>query len=262
VITSACSETRLYDFSPSGRYILFYESQPSSGLVRYDTKNYQRYPLQALGGVNYFLSDTVIVVYSVQGAYIEDIEENTITQIPVFKPNYEELVSNDILYILQNADQINLVDQKRLFVALAKDYKNRPQQNILIDALGFEEDIFAFFAANNILYSIPATPYIQGPAPIYYPYSLDEQRFWAAADGIHLSQTNQLIVASEQSATAVTSVWPQGWVNDNHAVVYGDGNRIPLVGGSFLFPTLIDVPQPILLLEVPPQYWAENEATP
>jgi hypothetical protein len=164
---------------------------------------------------------------------------------------------------LENAERVYATSgttRRNYIIGLTHNYK-ADSSNI---AFYWDSDIQIVLdklSESGIAYQELSLPYIQGLAPMYYPYSLGEQRFWAATDGIHLSQTNQLIVASEQSATAVTSVWPQGWVNDNHAVVYGDGNRLPLIGGSFLFPTLIDVPQPILLLEVPPQYWAENEAT-
>jgi hypothetical protein len=259
VMSSACAEPYLKGFSPSGRYVLLSEQHPQQRAIRLDMLTGETLDISFTTGNPFFLTDDLLLTaYSPDDLYfVVDLTDKVATQVTPAESLDAALVK------LREADRVWVTNDQFSYpyvIGIVDDYKYNTQGNVALKWQGKKQELLDKLNEGGVKYDI-IPPYIRGHSPPYDFYSLDEQ-LYADRKGIYLVRTGQLIVANSQEHRTATTVGPAGWVLDNHAVVYGMGGRVSLVGGNIFLPTLVDVPQPILLLEVPPQYWATPTPEP
>lgn len=258
VLVSACVEPSLQSFSPNGRYVTVVERVPRSRTVRIDLQTGQRLVTALGGGSSYFLDDTLLLgrlSLKEKDALLLDLSDGRVTSVPFVDIARYDVSQEAVLEVLRQAERVVAMRGGAfpwLIVGLATDYRQHPDKTIVIYGnSGFLQTL----ADEGISHTEVPPPYVDGPSPDYHRYSLKRQ-FWADSDGIYLAQTEQRIVTTPPDAPG-----PAGWVLNDQAVVYGYGEYAFLIETD-VFGDHFPVPQPILLLEVPPGYWATPTPAP
>ncbi|MBN1430788.1 MAG: hypothetical protein JXB07_20630 [Anaerolineae bacterium] len=254
VLVSACEQPLLQDISPNGRYVLISRG-PDHSRFLLDMETDQSQEVQA-GGINSFLNNTLIMTRSQEGTFLLDIQDSTRTPAIYVDDLYKKPPSEQVRQALKDAAQAYKVDG--YFVALAPDYKHSPDGNVVI--LFSNSDYWRRLEAilNELGVSYTEIPSQKAGSVEGAQYSHNGQ-LWADTEGIHMESTGQIVVPSGQQAPSLYahSFGAGRWVNNDRAVVYGGGGYRYLFGGGGFSPAFLPYPLPILLLEVPPEYWPE-----
>ncbi len=266
VLASACVKPFLYSFSPSGRFVIVSAREPKIQVLRFDLETGQTLSThledKAINDVR-FLNDNLLLVRLAygQGYSLLDVNDGALTKIPSVEydldSQFNHLESTTLVTVKQ-AEQVIVtgdIDNSLDVVALTYDYKQHPERGIVIHSSGFSspKSLLKILNDEAITYSQVLLPYKAGSLPGAY-YSIGGE-IWADDLGVY-STTKELIVATGQSSDGRPyNFGPAGWMLNDQAVVYGTGGSHYLIEGSGIFPAQYPVPQPILLLEVPPEYW-------
>lgn len=256
VIASACDQPHLQDVSPSGRYIVISKGAAHSRFLL-DMETGRSQEVQ-VGGISRFLSDTLLMTRLQEGTFLLDLAEGSLTPAIYIDDLQTGSVSEQVRLALKNASQAYMAGE--YFVALAPDYKHASEGNVVIrisSNIDWEllEPILEEYGLTYILVSSRNTGRVYGAL-----YSHDGQLF-ADENGIHAESTGQLV--SPDGQTVDRGFGMAGWVNNDRAVIYGRGGYgYVMDGGGTFSPSFLPYPLPILLLEVPPEYWPESTATP
>lgn len=155
---------------------------------------------------------------------------------------------------LREAKQVFLISDGDTIVTLAPDFRIYPEHNFLTGWFDIPRDASSgveyFLQENNIVYQ---TILANFPGEVVSP----DGKFVARYDGIYLVETNQKIVEGYPDGGGYLSV--RGWAYDGREAIYSQ----PILGpcliktNFFIFDDtgcFFEVPQPVLMLEVPPEY--------
>ncbi len=257
VLVSACVYPKLVDISPGGRYIVVIKNEPAFARFRLDLVTGETLSLDLTTGAIKFLNDDLLLVSLPDDVYrVWDLKDNIQTTLPIAKHRYKQPLDETVLQYLRRAEQVILVYPRKI-VVLAPNYRDHPDQNLVIETED-EREIVQILRDEGIPFDEPPFP---SPGAYELQYSHDG-KFRADVDGIHLSQTEQLIVSTGQLPPSPGEIWygfgPQGWVQNDQVAVYGYGGIryvIESTGWSAGLFDYLPFPRPILLLEMPPQYW-------
>lgn len=239
---------------------MLFEADPQPRMIRLDLENGAVLDTGQKEEGAWLVRDDLLFVTNDGRALLVDLTDGVQTWVP----RTDSLDS--AMAKLTKAEKVFAISGNlQLYVyvlGLARDYKHDPQDNTVF----YEDDPPSFLntlTENGVRYEASPPAFIRGPEPYGYYFSLDEH-LYADWEGVRLSQTGQLIVATGQTPSmAPYRFGPKGWVLDNHAVVYQGGPWYVLNGdGSIFGHDYFPVPQPILLLEVPPQYWVAPTPVP
>jgi hypothetical protein len=265
VVSSPCSEPYLLGFSPSGRYILLSEQRPQQRAIRLDMQTGESLDISFIEGRSLFLNDDLLfsaVDYPGPHYFLTNLNDKVQIEIP----NAQTL--EDAIPTLKMADRVWVTDDTftsyPYVVGIVNDYQTHIQNNIALIWEGKSQELHNKLRENNIQYETIDPPFFQGPEPFLYRYSPVGRNLYSDYGGVYLSTSGQRVVASGQQNRS-TALGDRGWVLGDHAVIYGGGFDYLLNNSGSplpLIPSMFPVPFPILLLEVPPQYWAENNPTP
>ena len=244
VIVSACRESSVA-LSPSGR-LLYVREKDFRYLLdlqtgrRTDVSNqpYSTFLTDGVGFIEYPKS------------YIVDLttgKQYPIQQFRYSRPDAQVNGDTDLILLvelLQQADQVYFIDDTDTVVALASDFRTNLKQNFIANQFDLPDfRMEEFLQLNNITYR---------SITIRYPHEVlsPNGRLIARDNGIYLVETNQMIVKAPVS-------FVRGWTSDGRGVIYAVSNRcllqvaLPMGDDSWCE---IEVPQPVLLLNVPEEY--------
>jgi hypothetical protein len=266
VIISACNNAVVMPF-PNGRRLYVREEKfglVSIYLLNLETK--EKTPLGFKEGYLHFLSDDIVYIwlYYGEGEYILDGATGMQYPIQSFKQLYPGAFSDGdlnpdlLLQALLQSDKVFLIDAAAdPAIALSSDFRAHPEHNFIFNRFElpeyWESSTEQFLRQNNVAFQYAAARF-----PLY---SLPEEvvspngKFVARNDGIHLAETNRLIVKAPISLV-------RGWTYDGRGVIYAVGKRcllrlaIPMMDDSWCE---IEVSQPVFLVKVPEEYLSSTQ---
>ncbi len=258
VLVSACNRPWLYDLSLDGRYALLARGNPSLDFNLYmiDLVSKSEKRLSVESGSVDFLDDNLLLVIQLnlnggrQASVLNSLDDTHIAA--EFIGDFYRTKSLDATHrqMIQNADRI--LEKGSYFVVLPTDLQS---QTVLVI------DVHRAPDARNALVQLLAELNVQHQT---LPQTLPQMsltspdgKLYADVFGLYESGTGQHILETWQPIQWRQTAYnfaPQGWVNGGRAVVYGTG-RYDYAFKTDVFGHYLPVPLPILLLEVPPEYW-------
>jgi hypothetical protein len=260
VLASACVEPVVRDVSPSGRYVLIREIKEDRNVL-YDLLSNSQKEFTSLGYGRLFRENLVLMTSPTQ-AWVYDPAADTTTELPVV--NVREEIGDDAVQRLELARRLAKYDP--LYgtygglVGLAPDYQTHPEDNILVT---YTDDDFIQLLRDqgvNLVIAVAEFP----------RRSRGSERKWYSADGRLYADRTGLYTAEGRQLVDVRGgrwLWrperPTAWVANDRAVLYGFGlSDYVFPAESVIFHSWWAVPQPVLILDVPPEYWPAPAATP
>jgi hypothetical protein len=247
VLFSACTAPELRAFSPNGRFLILYQQgQP----ISFDTETQQ---IQKLGPGRYrFLTDDLALIYEPRQWHLLDWRDQTrlpLTEIKI----YDKPLNSEQKESLRKAERLFLVGNE--IVVVAQDFKKQNAPSLIFTEMA---NILQTLKQEGIAYTIAPeadrNTKIERVGEFYNALYAHPEQLWADKSGIYQAQTQQRITPDVRAYDKNA----YGWINRDRAVVYGLGSSTHLFGGSEgfgFYPSLFPVPLPILVLEVPPEYW-------
>jgi hypothetical protein len=249
VIISACRESYVA-LSPSGR-LLYVREKDFSYLL--DLQTSRRTDVSNQPYSTFLTDDVGFIEYP--ESYIVDLttgKQYPIQQFRYSRPDAQVNGDTDLLLLvehLQQADKVYFIDDSDTVVALASDFRTNLKQNFIANKYDLPDfRMEKFLQLNNITYR---------SITIRYPHEVlsPNGRLIARDNGIYLGETNQMIVKAPVS-------FVRGWTSDGHGVIYAVSDRcllqlaLPMGDDSWCE---IEVPQPVLLLNVPEEYLVSTQ---
>lgn len=244
VIVSACRESYVA-LSPSGR-LLYVREKDFNYLL--DLQTSRRTDVSNQPYSTFLTDDVGFIEYP--KSYIVDLttgKQYPIQQFRYSRPDAQVNGDTDLLLLvehLQQAEQVFFIDDTDTVVALASDFRSNLKQNFIANRFDLTDfSMEEFLQLNNITYR---------SITIRYPHEVlsPNGRLIARDNGIYLVETNQMIVKAPVS-------FVRGWTSDGRGVIYAVSDRclfqlaLPMGDDSWCE---IEVPQPVLLLNVPEEY--------
>lgn len=263
ILSPACSQTRIVDILQDNRTVLAYRelSTPPAiqrELLKIDV-NQETNVLFDLGGRSpnniYLLNDKILLIrYDPRSNYaFVDLTTGLFHEVAsvgyepvVFEPMQTDF---EILEQLKSKDLIFVPERSRLVIGTTADFDAQKSIVIYSNTGGFPS-VIKFLEDNNIVYyslDWGFTPQFQSP----------DGRLEAKLDGVYIADTDQKIVSSWQPKIGdynARGFKPQFWSSDGRKVIYGQGGYNHIYN-SDVFGSHWPVPQPILILDIPPEYW-------
>lgn len=264
LLVPACNDPQVLAVSPSSRFVLIAERQPGYHMVRIDLsagrqERVQQQPMSRAG----FITDDVVLMRQRGGGVhgpsylVYDFADGTTRQIPTIQgPNFgDDALSAATLQRFRQAEQVVIVSYIET-IALSKNYKNDPQESLVIYSPGDEraqEIIERDLRTAQITYTVQPPPYSAGATP-FRRYARNGQ-LWADETGLYTTTGDQQLVQLPYQPYRRTDSYGQiVWGLDDRIVVY-EANPVYLFWTSLI--RFFYVPQPILFLDVPQEYWGE-----
>jgi hypothetical protein len=259
VLAAACTDPRPRDIAPSGRYIIIEERRPVARLIRHDLLGGQSHTLDlqpvSRMHVNH-LNDQLLFVLraNTSQASLWNLQMGRQIPLPFVKTFRLDPATRSIF---QAAEQVLVFND--YILALAPDYLQHPDQNIVLDTVSgrSRDQVTQALTAAGVDFTLLPEPYTTGPVRDAR-YSHDG-RFYARRDGIYRADTQERIVRLRVPRTHPAAAFrPSSWTADNRRVIYVAANPSLIgddEGGGYKL-HLLPVPQPILLVEgVGAQHW-------
>ena len=265
VLVSACESPFRRAIAPSGRF-LFVEAH--EGGDRFRQINLQTHEVQAIPldrSLNYrirYIDDERLFIYRVgSGEYrVLDMQDGIFTSISWV---YADTQDPHIYDLLHNAQEVLVFDQEA--IALAENYKQHNDDNIILrhTSPSGQEGLSDRLTTADIPHQVVTPPYQTG-AIRNARYSPDG-RFYALRDGIYDATTDERLIRTELPVHDYPGDYaPLGWVAGQRGVVYTAATAYVIDNSNdFSLPfAWFPVPQPVLLLELPEEFWTELEEEP
>lgn len=263
VISSACLNPSVDSVAPNQRHIVVSEYVSEHSVERRDVLiDLVANERSMLGpnkrAVSLFVADELIVQVQLQGTAhvyaLVDLQTGASIPLPTFQA-YQPSLPDDVLHQLRQADHVMVYahQHQRFILALANDYRQQPEQNLVIDPGDAREymRLIEELRIAGIPYEEVPLPFGVGPQPLLEPRLYARNGLlWATADGIGVTATDQGIVdtAAFLGSTRDFRFMPVAWVLNDRAVVYERGQRYVI---DNFYAKWLPVPQPVLLLNVP-----------
>ena len=264
VLAPACHAPDVHTMSPSGRTLVVETHQHRQQVVRIDLQQQHQTLLP-------FDTTTLSQVYTIDdyrffvrltlrsGYQVYDLQTATTTPVDwVFADEQDARVQR----ILQQAREVWFFGNEIL--ALATNYTQDPQQNIVLYNLSRTEEVIQEqFRTLGIAYEEVQPPYQTGP--VYGARYSPDGRFYALHDGVYDATTEERLMDTDLPIfDDVEGYRAVGWVAGQRSIVYAAGTPYLFDNrNDLLFPyTWFPVPQPVLLLELPEEFWTELEEEP
>lgn len=249
--------------SPSGRFLYVREKRlwlTSTYLL--DLQTDEKIPFALPEGYFHFLTDDLLYLHYGGGEYILDPMTDMKYPIQSFRQLQPGAIFNGyvdpdlLLNAFLQVEKVFLVDApSQPVIALSSDFRTHPEHSFIFYEFDLPVEgtnpVEQFLQQNNIIYYRATATF---PTEAISP----NERFMARYDGIYLVETNQKIVEGYSAGGEYHEV--QGWSYDGRGVIY-----FPFLGpclietNFFIFDDtgcFFEVPQPVLLLKVPPEYLA------
>jgi hypothetical protein len=234
VVASACIDPSFLDLSPNEQYALVAEMTDNPKIIRVDLENGENKIVDFVNGVAFFLTDDLMLVVNnvEQTFFLVDLSDGFRTQL------YPEDDLEKALTKTKTMEKV-WVEFLGFVVGLNENYKTDPESRI-------------FYFATRITLSENGIELEQEQEPFISP---SEFGLRAELDGIYLN--DELIVPNGQSVDELdgdnSEFIAVHWVLGKNAVIYEASYH-----NVFLFDEETEILQPILLLEIPPEYEVTN----
>lgn len=265
VIVSACSHSQFHvSISPSGRFLFVTEELAEDTAATYllDLQTRQKIDTRDQRITSFLTDDLWYLEWRGQRYIIDRI---TGAQYPIEKfvfsrPNGQiDLKVNQplLLQSLRQSEQIFLIGPSTdTVVALAVDYRIYPERNFVFDRFDLPDgNTVQFLQENGIPYQMVLPAF---PGEVISPNG----RLIARPDGIYVIATGEKIVEGFYAsmffrAYSRKHFSPRGWLYDGSGVIYSKFLNPCLIEGGFMSDDpgcFYEVPQPVILLKIPPEY--------
>ncbi|MEM8531809.1 MAG: hypothetical protein AAGF95_13255 [Chloroflexota bacterium] len=265
VLAPACQAPEVHTMSPSGRTLVVETHQHRQQVIRIDLQQQQQtllpFDINTLHQV-YAIDDYRFFVRLGWRADYQVYDLQTATTTPVdwvFADEQDARVQR----ILHQAKEVWVFEYETL--ALANQYQQAIDENVVLYTVGLarQAQVNEQLTVDGIDYEILTPPYQTG-ALRDTRYSPDG-RFYTHEDGIYDATTNERLLNTDLPVfDDVEGYRAVGWIANQRGVVYTAAtayvvdNHYDLLFSYTWFP----VPQPVLLLELPEEFWTELEEAP
>jgi hypothetical protein len=273
VLVSACRQPRSPRLSPDGTRMTFLEQRSdasgSPAPVRMlDLTTGQEYPLPpVIDGLHEFMASDWLLwedyVSERNRRYgLLNLTTRDVTELPaVAAPYYTgERFSAATIAALKRATRVQAFT--RGIIAFGPTFPDNPQDALVVYSGGNEwyKQTLEFVQSLGIIVQEPARAYTTGPVA-EAKYTQDG-RLWATEAGIFTAASpNPIIATGFPPRRENVGFYVIGWARQDRAVLY-TGYLLHVIDGgpsATVIPTqFFPVPQPILLLEVPPEYYTPS----
>jgi hypothetical protein len=266
VIVSACRKGVVI-LSPSGNLLYVREQNPATpSAYLVDLRTEDKILIELPEGRTYFLTDDLIFLFVWYGGdheggeHLFDRTTNAMYRIQNFislEPDaysYGNLDADILFRSLLQVEKVFLIDDPYdTVIALSSDFRTDPKHSFIFISSMLPGDhkrlLEQFLQENNISYS-------SIPANFRHEVLSPDGKFMARSDGVYLMNPYQRILEGP-------SLSARGWTYDGRGVVYSSSGRC-LVHTFLPFADdvgcLVEVNQPVLLLNVPEEYLSSMPA--
>ena len=257
VIVPACNNAVVMLF-PNGRRLYMLEKNseiPSSYLLDLQTK--EKTPIGSKEGYFHFLENDIVYVGG-KGEYILDGATGLQYPIQSFSQLHPNAFSNGyvdtelLVRALSQSDEVFLIDAASdPVIAISSDFRINPEHNFIVYSYDLPEywanPMEEFLHQNGIVYKYAAARFPSKSLPT--EVASPDGKFIARDDGIHLAETNQMIVNAPIPGV-------RGWTYDGRGVIYSSRRCLFQIGLPFADDRACFrwVSEPVFMLKIPNEY--------
>jgi hypothetical protein len=272
VVVSAC-RYRSSILSPSGRLLAVYENESTNASpYLLDLRTGEKIPihLPEKSGITFLTDNLLYVSLSYEEKYV--LDRTTGSQYPVQRflsvyPGTFVAGNADLNLLAEALGQAKFIffrEQDDMIIALDPDFPASAGKNFIIDQFGIPgknpDRTEQFLRAYNIVYQII-------PSALLEEVVSPDKRFIAHPEGIYMLETGQRIVEGPYTSRFYRPYSGKyfsvrGWIYDGRAVIYSEIFKPCLIETTLITidpMCFIKVPQPVLKLKVPEEYWLSQE---
>jgi hypothetical protein len=267
VLVSACRQPRAPRLSPDGMYLTFRERRADETgqtthliLLNLMTGQERSLPPEIRPSHEF-----IAPAWLLWEQYVSDHDQSygllslttqVATEVQSVRAPYldQETFSSETLAFLQQATRVQVFTLG--IIAFGPTFPDDPQDSLVVysvDTSHFKQTV-QFVQSLGII--IHETPHASTTGSIEGAKYTQDGRVWATEAGIFTAASpNPIITTGFPPHRRLTGFFVIGWARGDQAVIY-EGNDVYVIDGgpsAIVIPTrFFPVPQPILLLEVPP----------